>query len=55
MVVLTALAARRLDGEVWPAFRAAMADTLSRQSLPGGAVVLTSRLANPALPLVAVK
>ncbi len=53
LVVLTALAARRAGGDTWQAFRARMPDLLRDQPLSGHVVVLLSRLANPALPLVA--
>jgi hypothetical protein len=53
LVVLTALAARRSGGAAWEAFRRQMHDLLGKQPLSGSVVVLTSRLGNPALPLVA--
>lgn len=43
-IVLTALACRRAGGDLWSAFRAQRQDLLSRQPLPGSAVVLVNRL-----------
>jgi Ca-activated chloride channel family protein len=43
-VLFAALACRRAGGEAWEAFRAASREILGRQPLPGGLVVLVSRL-----------
>ena len=53
LIILTALAARRADGDTWQAFRARMTELLRDQPLSGHVVVLLNRLAKPALPLAA--
>jgi len=53
LIILTALAARRADGDTWQAFRARMTELLRVQPLSGHVVVLLNRLAKRALPLAA--
>jgi hypothetical protein len=53
LIILTAVAARRADGDTWQAFRARMTELLQDQPLSGHVVVLLNRPANPALPLAA--
>ena len=45
MVVLGALAARRLGGDTWDKFRANQSDILGKQRLSGQVIVLVNRLA----------
>jgi len=55
LVVLAALAARRLDGEVWLTFRTEMPDLIGGQPLNGNVVVVVNRLATAPLELLAQK
>jgi len=51
MVVLTALACRRADGDAWKTFREEARMMLGDQPLSGGVVVLVNRLSRPELKL----
>ncbi|HUW56709.1 MAG TPA: VIT domain-containing protein [Planctomycetota bacterium] len=52
MVVLTALACRRVGGDAWGAFRAEAKRLLGNQPLPGSVVVLINSLDRSRLPVV---
>ena len=52
MVVLTALACRRVGGDAWRAFRAEAKRLLGNQPLPGSVVVLVNSLGRSRLPVV---
>jgi len=51
MVVLTALACRRADGDAWKTFREEARMMLGDQPLSGGVVVLVNRLSRPEVKL----
>ena len=55
LVVLAALAARRLDGEVWLTFRKEMPDLIGGQPLNGNVVLVVNRLSTAPLSLLARK
>ena len=50
LVVLAALAARRIGNGAWLAFRGEMHDVIADNYLSGHAVVVVNRLSNPKLP-----
>lgn len=54
-VALAAMAARRAGDDVWQAFRAASADILGGQELPGEVIVLVNELSQPALSVLAAR